>query len=173
MPAHISRWQLGAWGEQKTKKELKPLKREGWTVRHDAAWGARANHDHVVAGPAVYVLNSKNVPDSRVEIEGEHLRVTHLDNPEDGYLADRWIPAVETEARAVERRFGRELGFPVTVYPVVVIWGAFAERQRYVGEVSVVDGLHFVEWLRSRPADLVTSEKRERVSAWVRTLPRA
>jgi hypothetical protein len=81
-----------------------------------------------VAGSAVFLLNSKNVPDSRVEVEGKHLRVTHLDNPDDGYLADRWVPGVEREDCALKAKLDRELGFPVAVYPVVAIWGAFAER---------------------------------------------
>jgi hypothetical protein len=66
MPRQIFRYQMGAWGEQKTASELKRLGKQGWVVRHDAAWGERGNHDHVVAGPAVFLINSKNTPDSTV-----------------------------------------------------------------------------------------------------------
>ena len=31
-------------------------------LERDVVWGTRSNRDHVVAGPAVYVLNSKNLP---------------------------------------------------------------------------------------------------------------
>jgi hypothetical protein len=60
MPEHIARWQRGAWGEQNTAKALKPLRRQGWLIRHDLATGyAKANRDHVAVGPAVYLLDSK------------------------------------------------------------------------------------------------------------------
>lgn len=62
MPHQVFKWQLGAWGEQKTASELRRLERDGWLIRHDVAWGERSNHDHVVAGPAVYVVNSKTCP---------------------------------------------------------------------------------------------------------------
>jgi hypothetical protein len=93
VPRRIFNWQMGAWGEQKTASELKRLQKQGWVVRHDAAWGDRSNHDHVLAGPAVFLINSKNTPDSAVAIEAESLRVTSIDVTDGGYLADRWIPA--------------------------------------------------------------------------------
>jgi hypothetical protein len=62
MPHQVFKWQLGAWGEQKTASELKRLRHDGWVIRHDVVWGERANHDHVVAGPAVCLLNSKTLP---------------------------------------------------------------------------------------------------------------
>ncbi len=172
MPAHISSWQRGSWGEQMTQSELKRLKREGWTIRHDVCWGERGNHDHVVSAGAAFVLNSKNVKDSRVSVEGDALRVTHLDG-DDGYLADRWLPTIEGEARSLKRELERRLDFPVHVYPVVVIWGQFEAEQQYVGDVSIVRGDKLVDWLRSRPVDLPSPEKRAAVTRAVRELPRA
>ncbi len=172
MPAHIGRWQLGAWGEQNTQSELKKLKRDGWTIRHDLRWGKTANHDHVAAGPAVFVLNSKNVNQSRVTIERDILRVTHLDG-EDSYIADRWVPLVEAEARSLHTELFCLLGYPVHVYPVLVIWGQFAAELEYLGAVAVVRGDVVADWLRSRPGDLLTVEKREQVARAVRALPRA
>ena len=172
VPARIFRWQLGAWGEQMTQSELKRLKREGWVVRHDVRWGTRANHDHVIAGPAVYVINSKNLRNSSIEIEGGVVRVTDLDT-DDSYVADRWAPIARSEARSLKRELSAELGFPVHVYPVVALWGNFDVEQRYVGEVSFVAGEKIVEWLRSRRADLLTAEKRAAVAQAVHLLPRA
>jgi hypothetical protein len=104
MPGHIFNWQLGAWGEQMTASELAKLSRKDWLVRHDLVWGTNgANHDHVVAGAAVFVLNSKYLKDSRIEIEGENLRVQRLDDEDDSYLADRWVPIAGAEARTLKR----------------------------------------------------------------------
>lgn len=173
MPGHIFNWQLGAWSEQNTASELRRLRHEGWVVRHDVKWGARSNHDHVVAGPAVYVLNTKNAKDSIVAIEGCVVRVTRLDDPSESYLSDRWLPSAGAEARTLKAKLDRELGFPVAVYPVVVVWGRFEAGQQYVGEVSLVAGDRLVEWLQSRPVDLLADEKRRRVGDWVRRLSRA
>jgi hypothetical protein len=173
MPRQIFYWQMGAWGEQKTASELKRLTKQGWTIRHDAAWGERANHDHIVVGSPVFLVNSRNTPDSVVTIENRVLRVTSIDVPDDSYVADRWIPGVENEARAFKRRLDRELGFPVAVYPVIALWASFERKQQYLGDVSVVEGLHLVEWLRSRPADLLNDQKRRQVERYVRSLPSA
>lgn len=70
MPGHIFSWQLGAWAEETTARELKQLERKGWLVRHDVKWGQRGNHDHVIAGAAVFVLNTKNVKDSSINDRG-------------------------------------------------------------------------------------------------------
>jgi len=169
MPSHIMNWKLGSWGEQNTASELKKLKSEGWVVRHDVKWG-RGNHDHVVAGPAVYVLNSKNVKDSEVSIDGTVVRLSRIDNPDDGYIADRWAPQAVKEARSLQIELSRALGFPVHVYPIVVVWGRFDAREAWVGDVALVRGDAITDWLRSRPADLLTPKKRERVGAAVRAL---
>lgn len=173
MPGRIFNWQMGSWGEQKTASELRRLKRDGWVVNNDVAWGARANHDHVVAGQSVYLLNSKNVPESAVMLENNRLRVALIDDPDNSYIADRWIPAVEREANSLERRLERELGFPVAVYPVIVLWAHFEQGAAYIGDVCVVEGSQLVDWIRSRPADLLSDEKRLRVGGWVKDLPRA
>ena len=173
MPRHILSWQLGAWGEQMTAKELKALERDGWAVRHDLKWGERGNHDHVVAGAAIYVLNSKNLKDSEISIEAQAIRVTRIEDPNDGYLDDRLCPSVQREAQSLKVQLDRALRFPVYVYPVIVLWGSFAAEQQYVGEVSVVRGDKLVEWVRSRPSDLHDADKQREVADAVRDLPRA
>jgi len=62
MPDRISRRERGQWGEQKTARVLRPLKGEGWVIRHDLARGFRhTNHDHIAAGRGVYLFDSKLV----------------------------------------------------------------------------------------------------------------
>jgi hypothetical protein len=172
MPSHIFNWQHGAWGEQMTASELRKLPRSEWCVRHDLRWG-RGNHDHIVAGTAIFVLNSKYHTDSRIEIEGKALRVTRLDDPDNSYLADRWLPSAEAEARFLERKLGKELGFGVAVYPVIVLWGEFDLEEHWIGNVFVLNGHVIADWIRGRPRDLVNDEKRRAVADYVRAMPRA
>jgi hypothetical protein len=174
MPGHISNWQMGAWGEQNTASELRSLKRHGWVVRNDVQWGSsKGNHDHVLAGPGVYVLNTKNVRDSSVEVDSHALRVRPLENPDGGYLADRWAPQVEREAESLARSISRSSGIPVHVYPVIVVWGVFEAGQTWLGNVCVVRGDQLSAWLLSRPRDILAPEKQKRVQQTVRELPHA
>jgi hypothetical protein len=172
MPSHIRNWQFGAWGEENTASELKRLRRRGWTVRHDVGWG-RGNHDHVVADRAVFLLNTKNLGDSSVTIDGDVIRVTRLDDPDQSYLADRWPRSVQREAESLEHRLYGQLGWRAAVYPVIVVWGAFADEPTWIGQVFVVRGDKLVEFLEGRPADLLDASKREQVAAALQALPRA
>jgi hypothetical protein len=100
------------------------------------------------------------------------VRVTDRDT-DDAYVADQWAPRALREAQSLKRDLSRLLGCPVHVYPVVVFWGRCDAGQQYVDEVSFVHGDKLVEWLQSRPADLLTSEKRAAAARAVRSLPRA
>lgn len=181
VPNYIENWQIGAWGEEKTERELRKLLRDEWVVRHDVEWGDRANHDHVAAGPAVFLLNTKNVDDGRVSMEGASIRVERLGGLQYGYLADRWIPGIAAEALSFKRDLEGAVGFPVHVYPVIVVWARFAEDPRWVShvvggwdvDVSVVRGDKIADWIADRPADLVDPQKRVRVMEYVRSLPSA
>lgn len=172
-PGWITNWERGAWGEQMTASEVNPLRRRGWLVRHDLRWGARGNHDHLLVGPSVYVLNSKYLRDSRITIEGESLRVTRLDNEADSYLADRCVPSAEREARHLKHELTKLADTPVHVYPVIVVWGDFPAGDGWVGDVAGVHGKRLLDWLDGRKTDLLSSERRERVAAAARTLPTA
>jgi hypothetical protein len=60
VPAHIERWGIGAAGERRTERVLRPLQRVGWTIRHDLDLPGAGNIDHLAVGPAgVFVLDSK------------------------------------------------------------------------------------------------------------------
>jgi hypothetical protein len=173
LPGHIFNWQVGAWGEQMTARELTALPKESWTVQHDRKWGDRANHDHVVAGGAVFVLNSKNLKDSSITVNDGVVRLSRLDEPDDGYIAEWWVGSAKKEAASLKRELERRVGFPVHVYSVVVLWGEFEVGQEYVDGVSFVRGDALVDWLKSRPVDLLDEAKRERVAQWARSLPAA
>jgi hypothetical protein len=173
IPDHIARWQRGAWGEQDTAKVLKPLTREGWLVRHDLATrSGRGNRDHIVAGPAVYLLDSKLLRD-HVWLEGDVLWVRRVDESGDAYPVRDLTSRMRNAASTLERDIDEALGFPVAVYPVVVIWGHFSAGVQHSSGVTYVDGEKLADWLRSRPADLRDQRKREKVRDWLRSLPRA
>jgi Nuclease-related domain len=170
IPDHIARWERGAWGEQHTAKVLKPLKKEGWVVRQDLATrSGRGNRDHIIAGAAVYLLDSKLLKDE-AWLEGEVLHVRRVDDSGDAYSLHHLTPRMRNMARGLERDIDEALGFPVAVYPVVVIWGHFSSVQ-HAGDVTYVAGEELADWLRSRPADLLDERKWEMVSEWLRSLP--
>jgi hypothetical protein len=168
MPGWIGNWQIGGWGEENTASELKSLQRAGWTVRHDLATSTKANIDHFVVGPSAYALDSKNLKDSTVAVEGVALRVTRIDDPESGYLLD-WF-RVKGQASRLERAIEQSLGFPVQVQPVLVIWGDFKEQEAWLGNLAVVHGMHLAAWLEARPRTLVREDKRQALIAWAERL---
>jgi Nuclease-related domain. len=170
LPEHIARWERGAFGEESTAKELRQLKREGWTVRHDVS-ARYGNRDHVVAGGAVFLLDSKNFSDSSLTIEGEALRVRRLDS-DDSYL-NHWVaPKVKQQARRLQYELREALGFG-TVYPVAVLWCQFDEGETYIGSVAIVRGDRLSGCLRRQPTDLIDPLQRNEVASWVRGRARA
>jgi hypothetical protein len=60
VPERIERWRVGAGGERRTERALRPLAAAGWRIRHDLDDHPYGNIDHVVIGPpGVFVLDSK------------------------------------------------------------------------------------------------------------------
>lgn len=173
LPDHIARWQRGAWGEQNTATVLKHLPGEDWLVRHDLASGyLNTNRDHILAGPAVYLLDSKLLRDE-VWVDAAGLHVRRVDETRDEYVIPGLTRRMYAAAKSLERDIAQSVGFPVAVYPVVVVWGYFGEGETWDGSVAYVNGEQLVEWLRSRPTDLLTAEKRDAVRRWLRGLPRS
>jgi Nuclease-related domain len=171
MPNWIRNWQIGSWGEQATGKQLGRLP-AGWVTRNDRAGRSKWNRDHVVTGPAVYVLDTKNLSDSVVTVEGAALRVTPREDPEhDGYLLDRFPE--RWQAKELRREAETALGFSVAIYPVIVLWAKFEVEAVWLGDLAVVRGDRIATWLTGRPVDLLADDRRASVSAWVRSLPRA
>jgi hypothetical protein len=156
MPDRISRRERGQWGEQKTARVLRALKGEGWVIRHDLARGfGRTNHDHIAAGRGVYLLDSKLV----AEVKESYLDVMRR--------------RAYATARSLERKLEDAVGFPVAVYPVVVMWSPSDIGERHVGGVDFVDGDRLMEWLRRRPTDLLHEHKVRAVQDWLRSLEAA
>ncbi len=182
MPDYIARWQRGVWGEQSTAQELRRLSKRDWLVRHDLATGrGRSNRDHVAAGPAVYLLDSKMLKDE-VWVNDQGLHVRRIGPVDDEYVDRHLTQRMSAAARAVKRELDAAVGFPVAVYSVVVIWGHFAQgaywdtsssRPDGEGAVAYVDGERIADWLAHRPMDLVDPTKRAAVKAWLKSLPRA
>jgi hypothetical protein len=173
MPDHIARLERGAWGEENTQKALKPLRRQGWLIRHDLATGyGKGNRDHIAVGPAVYLLDSKLLKDE-VWLDDKGLHVRRLDSSGDHYVIQDLSERMNRAAASLKRDLDRSVGFPVAVYPVVVLWAHFSAGERWDGTVAYVDGDKIADWLLRRPADLHDEHKREAVRAWLQALPRA
>ena len=169
-PDHIQRWQRGAWGEQWTAKELRPLKKEGWFVRHDLQNG-RGNRDHILVGSSVYLLDTKNLADE-LTLEGTALRVRRIDQPRDSYVMDRLTENMKVAARSVNRDIRRVTGERVWVHPVVVLWGQFDAGEAEADGVFYVHGRMLRQWLKERPIEL-DDRRRAAVCAWAKAAPAA
>lgn len=174
MPDHIARWQRGAWGEQLTAKALKPLRKQSWLIRHDLASGyANGNRDHIAAGPAVYLLDSKLLRDELTLTEaGLHVHRTGV--PEADYVIPNLTQRMNAATRALKRDLDAAVGFPVAVYGAYVFWGGtFLAGEQWDGNVVYIDGDRLAEWLASRPVDLHDERKQRAVREWLAALPRA
>jgi hypothetical protein len=165
LPDHIAREQRGGWGEEMTARELQALKREGWVARHDidAEYG---NWDHVVAGRAVFLLDTKHHSDAAVELRGEALRVEYLDDPTESYEL-RICGAMKARAAAVSRVIGEATGVRVFVHPVVVLWPKFDQEVGSADGVTFVRGDKLAEWIARHPSD-VSPDHRDVVAGFVR-----
>jgi hypothetical protein len=173
MPDHITRWQRGAWGEQNTAKALRPLRKRGWLVRHDlaAAYG-NGNRDHIAVGPAAYLLDTKLLKDE-VWLDDKCLHVRRVDESGDEYVIPDLTERITRAAKTLKRDLDAAVGFPVAVYPVIVIWGHFAAGSQWDGTVAYVAGEQIASWLAKRPVDLRDERKRQAVRDWLRALPNA
>ncbi len=127
---YIERWQTGAWGEQWTAKQLRPLQGEGWTILHDRRSSydksRAANFDHIVIGPdGVFLIDTKRW---RGQTTIENGRPT-LRRTEDPQLPASVFEGIPGQARATAVRLRDairvETRASVWVQAVVVIWATF------------------------------------------------
>jgi hypothetical protein len=169
-PDHIRRWQRGAWGEQMTASELKPLRKSGWFVRHDIQT-RYGNHDHIAVGRSVYLLETKYLTDSEMSLEPGGLRVRRIDQPSDDYLIDGLTELMERRGRELWASLRRATTRSVYVHPVVVLWGRFEADVASVRNVTYVHGTHLRRWLERQPGELGEAE-REQVINWLRSYGR-
>ena len=148
VPERIDRWRVGATGERRTERVLRPLAAAGWTIRHDLDDHPYGNIDHVVIGPpGVFVLDSK-VWSGQVTIEGDVPVVTP---PEDPAGAWSW-PRLPVHLRAMATGVRRRTGVPVWVQPVVVLWAPFPAGVVEADGVVYVQGDRLASWLQGQPA---------------------
>jgi hypothetical protein len=164
-PDYVENWHIGAEGERKAEKALRPLERAGWRVFHDVQNG-HGNYDHIVVGPGgVYLLEGKNLGG----IVGITDGVPHLQRRLDPKDAKPWesIPRYARAAAAglkedIEQRTGR----CIWVQAVVVFWSEFPEAFVTADKCVFIEGSRLCAWLQSQP-DRLSDADVEEISAGI------
>ena len=147
-PGWIENWEIGAWGEEATGRQLAKLDSAKWSVIHDVPT-RHGNVDHLVIGPGgVFVLDSKRVG-GRVVVQGDEIRVERLDDKSLWY-AHGGAASVRRQAAETSDRMLAATRIKTWVTPVMVIWAEFPQRL-VEGDCVIVHGEELVDWLESRP----------------------
>ena len=143
-PERIERWRVGAAGERRTERALRPLAAAGWRIRHDLDDHPYGNIDHVVIGPpGVFVLDSK-VWSGQVTIEDGVPVVTPPEDP-----AGAWsLPRLPIHLRAMATGVKRRAEVPAWVQPVMVLWAPFPAGVVEADGVVYVHGDRLASWLQ-------------------------
>jgi hypothetical protein len=159
VPAHIERWGIGAAGERRTERVLRPLQRVGWTIRHDLDLPGAGNIDHLAVGPAgVFVLDSK-AWSGIVTVDQDGATITARDAPDSAWLARGEHRAATRTAARTARALAVAVGRTVpAAQSVIVVWGAFPQRVAVSGGVTYVAGEHVHDWLIGQRACLNRTE---------------
>lgn len=97
--------------------------------------------------------------------------MTRTEDPDNGYMFDRF--GVTRSTYWLGRTAEEDLGFPIAIYPVLVLWGRFEAGESWIGNLAIVHGSRIVDWLASRPEGLIRPGQRDAVAAWVKKLPSA
>jgi hypothetical protein len=146
-PWLIENWRFGSYGERWTARELRKVKRHGWTARHDLDNGGYGNLDHVAIGPnGLFLIDSKHLH-GRVEVEDGKLVCRHEASPRFEYQLDSQLERVETAAHFLEERLKEGLGWLPDVRAVIALWAEFSDEPVQIGKVTVVRGECLAEWL--------------------------
>ena len=149
-PAWIEQWQAGAFGEERTGRELARLAAE-WTVVHDVQRSGGGNIDHVVVGPpGVYLLDSKNIG-TEVRIDGEELVALRPDGKP--RYRERSVAGRTRGAAAALSQALTAVRSGCWVHAVVVVWGDMAEPHVAARSLDWVAGPELVDWLSTRTPD--------------------
>lgn len=157
-------WRIGADGEQKVAAQLAKLaaKDGRWQSLHALPVGDRGSDiDHLVIGPGgVFSLNAKHHPGSKIWVGGNTLMVNGRRLP--------YVRNARFEAQRASRLLSETCGFPVFVRGVVVPVGADdVTIKTPPKDVSVVNRMQLVRWLRSQP-DLLTADQTRTIFAAAR-----
>lgn len=168
-PAHIENWLRGAEGELKTERALRPLQRSGWTFAHDVEIQS-GNRDHVAVGPGgIFLLETKR-PGGEVTVEGDHVRVQRLDDPDAGYDMSRPASWARREAMRLSGELQADTGRRLWVQAVMVIWAPFPQRVVESSRIVYVHGDELAGWLGSRDRAL-SVERCEEIAALISGAP--
>jgi hypothetical protein len=149
-PTWIEQWQSGAFGEERTGRELARLDAE-WTVVHDVQRQSGANIDHVVVGPpGIFLLDSKNIG-TEVRIDGDELLALRPDGRQ--RYRDRSAAGKARGAAAALSQALTAVRSGCWVHAVVVVWGDMAEPHVAARNLDWVAGPELVDWLSTRTPD--------------------
>lgn len=155
VPRHIENWGIGADGERRTEKALRPLLRTGWVFLHDLERPGGGNIDHVAIGPGgVFVMDTK-VWSGVVTVDDVGATISPRDDPSASWHASgqqRTLPGVAAAVgRALASATERSLPGPTAI---VVLWSPFPQRVAASGKVTYVSGEHLADWLIGQPRQL-------------------
>lgn len=149
-PTWIEQWQSGAYGEQRTGRELNKLPAE-WLVLHDLIRSNGANVDHVLVGPpGVFLLDTKNIG-TEVRIDGDELTALRPDG-RTRYRNASCAGSARGAASELSRALTRA-GAGCWVHAVVVVWGDMPQSLVRTRSLDWVSGSGLVEWLTGLPRD--------------------
>ena len=149
-PDYIENWHVGAEGERKAEKALKPLERAGWHVFHDVQNG-HGNYDHVAVGPAgVYLLESKNLGGIVGITDGVPRLQRRLD-PENNKPWESIPRQTRAAAAGLKEDIERQTAHRIWVQAVVVFWSEFPEAFVKEDKCVFIEGSRLCAWLQSQP----------------------
>jgi len=163
-PGWIENWQVGAWGEEATGKELAKLDSTQWSVIHDISTD-HGNVDHIAVGPGgVFVLDSKRLG-GRVSVDDGVVRVQRLDDEDLSYIHSGGS-SIRRQAAMTSERIMSATRIRHWVKPVMVVWAEFPQRI-VEGDCVIIHGDELIAWLESQPVQIAPANV-PRFSAAVR-----
>lgn len=159
VPVNVDRWRVGAAGERRTERALRPLQRVGWTITHDLDLPGAGNIDHLAVGPAgVFVLDSK-AWGGVVSVDQDGATITPRDDPDAAWVARGQHRGAARTAARVSRALAAAAGMRTpAARSVVVVWGTFPQQVVASGGVTYVAGEHLHDWLLGQPSCLTRAE---------------
>jgi hypothetical protein len=161
-PGYIVKWGVGADGERRTAKALRPLLRKGWTVAHDVQ-RPHENFDHVLVGPpGVFLLETK-VRTGTVRLEDGILTIRYPDDPDEVIALPRLAAQVRGRAADLRTEYQFQNGAHRWVRAVVVLWADFPQLCIEHGGITYLHGDELVDWLQSLPGAGVVRPELARV----------
>jgi Nuclease-related domain len=164
-PGWVENWQVGAWGEEWTAKEVAKLAAAGWVMLHDLRRIGGGNVDHVLVGPGgVFVLDSKNL-DGEVRVDRDVMSLTRPGDERPAYSSDQPARQARGNAAHIHDLIKRRTGRTLWVRGVVVLWATFPKQHARGNKVDLVAGSHLADWLTAQPTQLTPADVDELAAA--------